>query len=93
MIVSELSKVFFSSKSIAFDKGVTDSNCELGSIKQEMIASVSKAYLVVASSKFGQVAFSNICSITKQNVAITDKKLSQQWMDTFNELGIHCIYD
>ena len=86
-------KVFFSCKGIAFDKGVTDSNSELGNIKQEMLASASKVYLVVDSSKFGQVAFSNICNITKLNVVITDKKPSQQWIDTFNQLGIQCIYD
>ena len=86
-------KLFFSCKGIALDKGVTESNCELGSIKQEMIASASKVYLVVDSSKFGQVAFSNICSITQINVVITDKKPSQQWLDTFHQLGIQCIYD
>ncbi len=85
-------KVFFSCKGIAYDKGVTDSNCEIGNIKQEMIASANKVYLVIDSSKFGQVAFSQICSITKINVIITDKKPTQQWLDTFEQLGIECIY-
>lgn len=86
-------KLFFSCKGLDFDKGVTDSNSELGNIKQEMIASARKVYLVVDSSKFEQVAFANICSINKLHVVITDKKPSQQWLDTFNQLGIQCIYE
>ena len=85
-------KTFFSCKGIDMDKGVTDGNDETASIKQGMIASAGKVYLAVDSSKFGNIAFSKICELSKLDVVITDRQPQAAWLDYFRQNGIECIY-
>ncbi len=85
-------KVFFSCKGIDFEKGITEGNDETASIKQSMMMSAKKVYLTVDSSKFGKVGFSNICKLSKIDVVVTEKKPEDRWLQTFEELGIECIY-
>lgn len=85
-------KIFFSCKGLDLEKGVTEGNEEMGSIKQSMIKASRKVYLAVDSSKFDKVAFSNICKLSGLNVIITDKKPEPRWLSAFEEHGIQCIY-
>ncbi len=85
-------KTFFSCKGIDIEKGVTDGNDETASIKQGMIASAGKVYLAVDSSKFGNIAFSKICEMSKLDVVITDRQPPAAWLDYFKQNGIECIY-
>ena len=85
-------KIFFSCKGLDLEKGVTEGNEEMGSIKQSMIKASSKVYLAVDSTKFDKVAFSNICSLSRLDVVVTDKKPEEKWLSAFVEHGIRCIY-
>ncbi|HAG69742.1 MAG TPA: DeoR/GlpR transcriptional regulator [Lachnospiraceae bacterium] len=85
-------KVFMSCKAIDKEKGIMDGNDDISSIKQEMIASASRVYLAVDSSKFSKLALSRICPLSSVDVLITDKKPSEEWMRAFKENNIECIY-
>ncbi len=85
-------KAFFSCKGIDLEKGATDRNDDNVGVKQSILASARKVYLAVDSTKFGKVAFSRICSLSKADVIVTDKKPDVQWMEAFEQLGIKCIY-
>ncbi len=85
-------KVFMSCKAIDTEKGIMDGNDDISSIKQEMIASASRVYLAVDSSKFSKLALSRICPLSSVDVLITDKKPSEEWMRAFKENNIECIY-
>lgn len=85
-------KVFLSCKGIDLYKGVTEGNDETGSIKQSMIESAHKVYLTVDSSKFDKVAFSTICSLSKIDVIVTDKRPETKWLEAFKKYGIQCLY-
>ena len=85
-------KAFFSCKGIDLEKGATDRNDDSVVVKQSILSSAGKIYLAADSTKFGKVAFSKICSLSKVDVVVTDKKPDAEWMKTFKELGIECIY-
>lgn len=85
-------KAFFSCKGIDLEKGATDRNDDSVDVKQSMLDSAGKIYLAVDSTKFGKVAFSRICGLSRVDVVVTDKRPDEQWMETFKRLGIECIY-
>lgn len=86
-------KAFFSCKGIDLEKGITDGNDDSGNVKQNILSSAGKTYLAVDSTKFGKVAFSNICRLSDVDVVVTDKKPDGRWIDVFLEMGIECIYE
>lgn len=85
-------KAFFSCKGIDLDKGATDRNDDSVVVKQSILSSAGKIYLAVDSTKFGKVAFSKICSLSKIHVVVTDKKPDAAWLEAFEKMGIKCIY-
>lgn len=85
-------KVFFSCKGIDMEQGVTDGNDETAGIKQNMIAAADRVYLAVDSTKFGKTALSKICSLSKVDVIVTDKRPADDWIKKFEEMGVTCIF-
>lgn len=85
-------KAFFSCKGIDLEKGATDRNDSSVNVKQSMLSSAGKIYLAADSTKFGKVAFSRICGLSEVDVVVTDEKPDEKWMETFDKLGIECIY-
>lgn len=85
-------KVFFSCKGIDMEQGVTDGNDETAGIKQNMIAAADRVYLAVDSTKFGKTALSKICSLSKVDVIVTDKRPADDWIKRFEEMGVTCIF-
>jgi DeoR/GlpR family transcriptional regulator of sugar metabolism len=85
-------KIIISCKGIDLEKGVTDGNEETAGVKQNMLATAGKVYLAVDSTKFGKIAFSQICSLSGVDVVVTDKKPDKKWLQAFDQLGIDCIY-
>lgn len=85
-------KVFFSCKGIDIEQGVTDGNDETAGIKQNMIAAADRVYLAVDSTKFGKTALSKICSLSKVDVIVTDKRPADDWIKKFEEMGVTCIF-
>ena len=85
-------KLFLSCRGLDLEKGITDGNDEIVNVKQKMIQSAAKVYLAADSSKFGKVAFSQICSIKDVDVIITDRKPEKVWLDAFKEMSVECVY-
>mgnify|MGYP001056802772 CR=1 FL=1 len=87
-----LSKRQLQGEGIDLDKGATDRNDDSVVVKQSILSSAGKIYLAVDSTKFGKVAFSKICSLSKVHVVVTDKKPDAAWLEAFEKMGIKFIY-
>lgn len=85
-------KVILSCKGIDMQKGITDGNEMFSEVKKTMLSSAKMKILAVDHTKFGEVAFSQICEITDVNMIVTDVRPSNEWMDYFKEKGIACLY-
>ena len=86
-------KVFMSCKGIDLEKGITDGNDETAGIKQKMLRAADKVYLAVDSTKFDKAALSKICGLSDTDVIVTDMKPEKRFMETFEKLGITCLYE
>ena len=85
-------KVFMSCKGIDLEKGITDGNDETAGIKQKMLRAADKVYLAVDSTKFEKAALSKICGLSDTDVIVTDLKPEERFIETFEKLGITCLY-
>lgn len=85
-------KLILSCKGFDIEKGATDGNDEITSVKTAMLAAAEKVYLAVDSTKFGKVAFSQICSINDIDCVVTDKRPPEKYLKAFRENGIECLY-
>lgn len=85
-------KLFFSCKGFDMEKGVLEGNDEVAGIKQSMIRSAAKVYLVVDSTKFDKLAFSRICTLSRLDYVITDRKPEERWLRAMEKQGVQCIY-
>lgn len=85
-------KLIMSCKGFDIEKGITDGNDETASMKQNMINASEKVYLAVDSTKFGKVAFSQICTLSDIDYVVTDKKPDDKWLLAFKENNIECLY-
>lgn len=85
-------KVILSCKGIDMEKGITDANEMFSQVKKAMLHSAKQKILAVDSTKFEQVAFSQICEVTDIDMVVTDKRPSEAWMEYFKDKGITCLY-
>lgn len=85
-------KVILSCKGIDQENGITDSNEMFSQVKQTMLKSAKQRILAVDNTKFGNVAFSQICELSAIDMVVTDVRPSDEWMDYFTEKGIECLY-
>ncbi len=85
-------KAFLSCGGIDIEHGITDGNDEVVSIKQAVMNAADQVYLAVDSEKFGRVAFSQVCNLSRIDVLITDKKPDDKWLEALEAAGVSCIY-
>ena len=85
-------KVFLSCKGIDLEKGITDGNDETAGVKQNMLKAAGKVYLAVDSTKFEKTALSRICGLSETDVIVTDVKPEKHWLETFDKLGVTCLW-
>lgn len=85
-------KVILSCKGIDMEKGITDANEMFSQVKQTMLKSAKQRILAVDYTKFGNVAFSQICDLASIDMVVTDIRPSDEWMGYFAEKGIECLY-
>lgn len=85
-------KVILSCKGIDMEKGITDANEMFSQVKRAMLHSAKQKILAVDSTKFEQVAFSQICDVTDIDMVVTDVRPSDAWMEYFKDKGIACLY-
>lgn len=85
-------KVILSCKGIDRKKGITDANDMFSQVKKAMLRSAAQRILAVDYTKFGRVAFSQICTLEDIDMVVTDVKPSDEWMSFFEQRGIKCLY-
>ncbi len=85
-------KVILSCKGLDMRKGITDGNEMFSQVKKTMLQSAKMRILAADSTKFNQVAFSQICEINDIDMVVTDIRPSIEWMEYFREKGIACLY-
>lgn len=84
-------KVFVSAAGIHETLGVTCSNNYEILTKQAIIKSSAEKILVVNSKKFGIVKSSYFADLSDFNTIITDSKISNEWREKINDLGLKLI--
>lgn len=85
-------KAIFSCKGFDPEQGITEADEQFSQSKQVMMKSADTKILAVDSSKFGQVAFSRVCSLNEIEIVATDRKPEARWLDLFEKYGIECVY-
>lgn len=85
-------KVILSCKGIDMEKGITDANEMFSQVKKAMLHSAKQKILAADSTKFEQVAFSQICEVADIDMVVTDRRPSEAWMEYFKDKGITCLY-
>jgi len=84
-------KAFVSCKAVDYQLGIYDSIETFSSLKRKMIASATKSYLCVDSSKLGRTAFARTGDVSLCDAVITDSIPDPKWKDMFEARGVACI--
>lgn len=85
------SKMFFSSKGIAENIGLMESNEGECGIKRRMIKNAGKRFYICDKSKLGKIGFEKLADFDVIDYFITDAELDKSLKLRFDELGIEII--
>jgi DeoR family transcriptional regulator of aga operon len=81
-------KLFLGVDGVDFEKGLTAYNYEEAKLNQMMIEAASETILIADSSKFGKKAMGYIGKIKEVDRVITDKGISQNYINELNKLKV-----
>lgn len=73
-------KAFISCRSLSLTEGITDSNDDDAAIKETIVSRSNHTFVVADHSKFDRVSFSYICNFDAISHVITDKPVSEDWI-------------
>jgi DeoR family transcriptional regulator of aga operon len=82
------SKLFLGVDGIDIDYGLTTTSLSEAHLNQKMIAAAHETIVLADSSKFGKRGFGRICGIEHVKQIITDKGISEHFIQKLEELGI-----
>ncbi|MHB1453054.1 MAG: DeoR/GlpR family DNA-binding transcription regulator [Saccharofermentanales bacterium] len=85
MLTLHANKVFFSTRSVSLNEGVTDINEQEAELRQIMIRNSRNVVLLIDSTKIGTVSFSAVCPLSVINTMITDDNetvSNPEWMQS-----------
>lgn len=85
------SKLFLSVDGIDLEFGLTTTNMMEAHLNMQMIRSVQKTIILADSSKFGKKGFGKIAALEDVDVIITDRGLSEHYIQKLEEKGIEVI--
>jgi len=85
-------KTIISCKGLDIIEGLSDSDDLHAHSKKVMLDVANEKILAVDSSKFGERAFAQIGKLDCVTTIVTDKRPSDDWLQTFDEMNIKCIY-
>ena len=86
-----INKTFISALAVSEKFGVLDSNADEALLNRLSIEKASKTFLLVDSSKFGKIAYINVCPIDFLSTIITDSRLDAGIVDTLKELSLNVV--
>lgn len=84
-------KFFFSSKGVSPEAGIMESNDLECAIKKQMLANATEKYYLCDASKIDRIGFYKLTPIENVDYFITEAKLSDDYVNIFNELDIKYI--
>ena len=85
-------KSIISCKGVNIKAGITDSDELHANNKQTMLDSGTEKILAADSSKFDEIAFTQICGLSSITTVVTDTKPADKWLQIFSEYEIECLY-
>lgn len=84
-------KMFFSCQGVDFDRGLSDSNEWLASLKRKMLSIAYEKYLLVDHSKFNVNAFTVFSQLRDVDYVITDNKTEDGVLRELSNVGVKHI--
>lgn len=81
-----------SCKGFTAENGITDSDELHARNKKTMLERADRRILAVDSSKFGQIAFTQIGNLEDIDTIITDEKPDEKWLQLFANNEVECIW-
>jgi DeoR/GlpR family transcriptional regulator of sugar metabolism len=84
-------KLFLGAGAVDVTLGISEFNLEDTLIKRAMVKNAKRVILVADSSKFNQVAFTSITSLSKIHTIVTDNNLYPQLVSQLKDMGIELI--
>ncbi|XME01018.1 DeoR/GlpR family DNA-binding transcription regulator [Lachnospiraceae bacterium C1.1] len=72
-------KAFISCRSLSMEHGITDSNEENAQVRQLIVKSSDKTYLIADKTKIGKTSFVQICDFEDITGLISDYSFSPDW--------------
>ncbi len=87
-----INKAFLCASGISSNGKVSNPIISEMGIKQQAIKRSITNYLLVDSSKFGEVSLNNFANAREFDYIITEKAPPQEYIDFFENNGINCIY-
>ncbi|MDD3404003.1 MAG: DeoR/GlpR family DNA-binding transcription regulator [Hespellia sp.] len=79
-------KVFFGCTAFSIEKGATVSDYALASSQRKLMKRAESVILLCDSSKFGEVSFANMASISDIDIIVTDNEISAKSLTTLRSL-------
>lgn len=86
-------KAILSCKGIDLEKGITESNEAEAEVKNAMRACAKTTILAIDSSKFDNISFVKVTALTKGDIVVTDKAVSDKWLQHFEKNGVQLIVE
>ena len=87
------SKMFFSSKGVASQVGILDSNEQECGIKKEMMKNSQERFYLCDSSKLGKVGFVKLCGFEDISYFVTESKPEADLVSKLEENEVKLICD
>lgn len=84
-------KLFHGGDGIDYETGLTTPNIIEASTSREMMRRAGENILLADSSKFGRRSLGVICQIKEIDKIITSKKMSENELQKFNDLGVEVV--
>ncbi|NMA84976.1 MAG: DeoR/GlpR transcriptional regulator, partial [Epulopiscium sp.] len=87
-----VNKAILSCKGLRMDKGLMETNEMEAQVKQAMVKSADKVFLIVDYTKFDKTSFVNMLAYDQIDLLFTDESLSMEWEQFLQEVNIKYIY-
>ncbi len=85
-------KAVISCNGIDLERGITDGNDEVVSVKQAVIDASDRVILAVDSEKFGRISFAQICPLSRIDTLVTDKRPEEKWIKLCEDLNVRLVF-
>ncbi|MCL1896011.1 MAG: DeoR/GlpR family DNA-binding transcription regulator [Clostridiales bacterium] len=86
-----LNKAFISAFAVSEKYGVMDSNVDEASLNRVALEKAAEAFLLADASKFGKIAYINVCPIDAISTIITDSRLDKETIASLERIPVTIV--